>query len=323
MTGRCPACGGELRAWRMATASDPHLAGRREYPLLRCEACGTARTELPPGSAPSDSLYAGGTYARPHPWADRLLEPLRSVAERDKLRFVRDLPAGARTLEIGAGDGRFVSRLRTCGFDAWGIEPSKSGVEAAAARGAPVERATVEELDLAPESLDAAILWHVLEHLREPDRALARVARWLRPAGRLVVACPNLASLQARIGGDRWFQQDVPRHLTHFTAAGLARALERTGFRIMRISHLVVEQNPLGMWQTLLNRLTRNRDVAFRALKRDLGRAPGLGRDLAVTAIAGPVLVPAAIALELAAGVAQRGGSVVAIADRRGEPEHQ
>ncbi len=138
-----------------------------------------------------------------------------------------------------------------------------------------------------------------------------------------MLACPNLASLQARIGGDRWFHQDVPRHRTHFTAAGLRLLLERSGFRLERMAHLLVEQNPLGMWQTLLNRLTRERDVAFRALKRDLGRGPGVGRDLAVTAVAGPLLVPVAVALELAAGLAGRGGSVVAVASRGSAPGAQ
>jgi hypothetical protein len=85
------------------------------------------------------------------------------------------------------------------------------------------------------------------------------------------------------------------------------------------MSHLIVEQNPLGMWQTLLNRITSRRDVAFRALKRDLEGGPGVGRDLAVTAVAGPLLAPLAVALELGAGLAGRGGSVVAVAERRGD----
>jgi SAM-dependent methyltransferase len=179
-----------------------------------------------------------------------------------------------------------------------------------------VERAGVEELDLEPASLDAVVVWHVLEHLHDPAAAMGRVAGWLRPGGRAIVACPNLASLQARIGGDRWFHQDVPRHRTHFTAAGLVRLLERSGFRLERVSHVIVEQNPLGMWQTLLNRITARPNVAFRALKRDLDREPGLGRDLAITAVAGPLLAPLAIALELAAGLGGRGGSVVAVAQR-------
>jgi SAM-dependent methyltransferase len=245
-----------------------------------------------------------------------VLEPVRALVERDKLRFLRGLASGSRVLELGAGDGRFVSRLTRAGFNAWGIEPSEGAVRMARARGAPVERAAVEELDLERASLDAVVVWHVLEHLREPAGVTARIASWLRPHGRVVVACPNLDSLQASIGGDRWFHQDVPRHLTHFTAAGLALLLERSGFRLERISHVIVEQNPLGMWQTLLNRMTVRPNVAFRAVKGDLDRGPGLGRDLAFTAIAGPLLAPVAIALELGAGLAGRGGSVVAVAQR-------
>ena len=68
------------------------------------------------------------------------------------------------------------------------------------------------------------------------------------------------------------------------------------------------------MWQTLLNRVTARPNVAFRALKRDLDRGPGVGRDLVLTAILGPLLAPLATALEVGAGLARRGGSVVAVA---------
>jgi SAM-dependent methyltransferase len=250
------------------------------------------------------------------PSFDRLLEPLRTLIERDKMRFVRGLPSGARVLEVGAGDGRFVSRLRAAGFDASGIEPSGAGVRLARARAAPVEHAAVEELELEPAALDAALAWHAIEHLDDPAATLARIVAWLRPGGRVIVACPNLASLQARIGGDRWFHQDVPRHRTHFTALGLRLLLQRTGFRLRRMSHVVVEQNPLGMWQTLLNLLTRERDVAFRALKRDLGPGPAVRRDLALTAIAAAPLAAIALLLEAAADLARHGGSVVAVAEK-------
>ena len=323
MNERCPACDGGLRPWRAATASDPELAGIRDYALTGCIACGTSRTELPPSADAQSSLYEAGTYATMHPALDRLLEPYRALVERDKLRFVRGLRRGARVLEVGAGDGRFVSRLQAAGFEARGIEPSDCGVRSARARAAPVEQVALEDVDLEPASLDAVIAWHVLEHLNDPARALARIGPWLSPRGRLVVACPNLASLQARIGGDRWFHQDVPRHQTHFTALGLRLLLDRSGFRLKRMSHLLLEQNPFGMWQTLLNLLTRHRDVAFRALKGHLRAGPGVRRDLALTAIAGPPLVPVAVGLELAAGLTGHGGSIVAIAEQRSGSQAQ
>jgi len=316
MIERCPACGGELRPWRRATASDPQLAGRREYELVRCAACGTARTVLPSGEPPPEALYESGTYLTPRPALDRAIEPLRALAERDKLRFARDLPPGARILEVGAGDGRFVARLRAVGFDASGIEPSPRAAEAARARGAPVAKASLENASFEHGSLDAAIAWHSLEHLDDPRTAVERIRSWLHPGATIVVACPNLASLQARIGGDRWFHQDVPRHRTHFTAAGVRLLLEGAGFRVRRMSHLLVEQNQLGMWQTLINRLTRGRDIGFRALKRDLGPGSRRASDLLITAVAGPVAIPVAVALEVGAGLARRGGTVVAVATR-------
>jgi hypothetical protein len=164
------------------------------------------------------------------------------------------------------------------------------------------------------------VLWHSLEHFDDPEAALARIRGWLRPGGRLVVAVPDLASVQARIGGDRWFHQDVPRHRTHFTPRGLAALLERTGFDLDRTHHLLVEQNPLGMWQTLLNRLTGERDFAFRLIKRDLAdvSAPARTRDLAITAIAAIPAAVIGVLLELFAGLARRGGSMVARARASG-----
>ncbi|MGH2988397.1 MAG: class I SAM-dependent methyltransferase [Solirubrobacterales bacterium] len=308
----CPACGGRLKPWRQASVTDPQLAGRDAYPLARCERCGSAVT-MDAGSSPTVGLYEAGTYADARGSLDWLLEPLRRLSEIDRTRFLARVPGRARILEVGAGDGRFLARLNADGYRVSGIEPAAGGGAAARSRGVAVQNVGIEEARIDSGSQDAVVLWHVLEHLDDPGEALDRARRWLAPGGRAIVACPDLGSLQARIGGDGWFHQDVPRHRTHFTSTGLRALLGRTGYRVDRVSHLVIEQNPLGMWQTLLNRLTRERDVAFRFLKRDLGDVVPRDRrrDLAVTALAGPLLVPVALALELGAGLARRGGTMV------------
>jgi len=258
-------------------------------------------------------MYEGGTYAPAQGFARRLLAPLRDLAERDRLRFVSHLEPGARVLEVGAGDGKLVAAMRAAGLDARGIDPSPAACEAARSLGVDVANVGIDEAEIPSAGDDAVLVWHALEHLDRPHEALGRIHGWLRPGGSLVVAVPNLASLQARIGGDRWFHQDVPRHRVHLTPAGATALLERSGFRVERVRHVLVEQNPLGMWQTLLNRLTRERDFAFRALKRDLGPSAGgsRARDWAVTMTAGPLLAPVAVIAELGAGACRRGGSIV------------
>jgi SAM-dependent methyltransferase len=295
--------------WRAATASDPQLAGRAVFELERCPDCGSAAT-VGDAVAP-EAMYEGGTYSRPTGFASRRVAPLRGLAERDRLRFVSHLPPGARVLEVGAGDGKLVAAMRGAGLDARGIDPSPAACAAAAEAGVEVANVGVDEAEIAPGSLDAVVIWHALEHFDAPVDSLARVHSWLAPGGALIVAVPNLASAQARIGGDRWFHQDVPRHRVHLTPGGATALLARSGFATHRVRHVLVEQTPLGMWQTLLNRLTGERDFAFRLLKRNLPAGGRRWRDLAVTAIAGPLLAPVAVLAELAAGFARRGGSIV------------
>ncbi len=264
---------------------------------------------------PSAELYESGTYAPARAGMDPLIEPLRRLTYRDRSRALAGVAPGARVLELGSGDGAYLASLARRGLAVSGVEPSAAGLAASLARGVPVRQDSVETVEVAEASQDAIVLWHVLEHLDDPEAALIRVREWLVPEGRLVIGVPNLDSLQAAIGGDRWFHQDVPRHRTHFTARGLRAMLERLGFTVLRMRHVVVEHNALGMWQTLLNRLTAERDVAFRFLKRDLPAADRrIARDLAITAAAGALLVLPAVGMELAAGLAGRGGTVVAVA---------
>jgi SAM-dependent methyltransferase len=158
------------------------------------------------------------------------------------------------------------------------------------------------------------VLWHVLEHLDDPRAALARLHGWLDPGGLLLVAVPNPASLQARIAGAAWMHWDVPRHRVHLTPRGLTALLESTGFELVRVEHLVWEHNPPAMWMALLSRLGLPPAFPFHLLKRNVAPRP---RDLALLLVAGPALLPVALALEALAAAARRGGTVAVVARRR------
>jgi SAM-dependent methyltransferase len=308
----CVACGtGRAGPWRAATASDPRLAARAHYDLVRCAHCGTAAIAAGQRGLEGAALYAEGTYGD-RSRLDRAIEPLRRLVDRDRLRAIGSLGTSAEVLEVGAGDGRLLAALARRGHRVAGIEPSAPYAARARARGVDVEAVAIEAASRAPASCDAVLLWHVLEHLDDPAGALRLARRWVRPGGTLVVAVPNLASWQAGLGGDRWFHQDVPRHRTQFTPAGLSALLERCGFRATRVRQLLLEHNTLGMWQTLLNRVTRERDVAFRLLKRALPLSGPRGvADAALAITVGSALIPVAVAVESLAALCGRAGTIV------------
>ena len=273
----------------------PWLAG-----LARCSRCGTAVTLAP---APGPEAYETGS-----PRLSRLAAPVLARFDRRRLSLLG--PGRGTLLDVGAGRGRFVAAALRAGWAAKGIEPSERGVSAAASvYGVSLQRGGLEE---AAGSYDAVVLWHVLEHLDDPGGAAARLSSLVAPGGTLLVGVPNLASVQARLGGLRWFHLDLPRHRTHFTPAGLRALLSRHGFTVEREEHALLEHNPFGLWQTLVNRFTRTPSWLFRALKRD---APLLHTDALVTLALLP-LAPLAFVAERAFAAARRGGTIAVVARR-------
>ena len=288
--------------------------------LVRCAACGTAATvpaspsvDLHPTGGQESTLgglrrlHATGAYRPGAPRGAALAAPLLRAFDRRRLALLRDaVPPPARLLDAGAGRGRFVAAARAAGYHALGIEPSPR------AQAAYVEPVAIEDASFTEGSFDAVTLWHVAEHLDDPGAALARIGRWLRPGGVLLLGVPNLGSLQARIGGPRWYHLDVPRHRVHFTVAGARALLARSGFAVQSEHHLLLEHNPFGLWQSAVSRVTPTPSWLYNALKRNV--APPLrAGDALPTALALP-LVPVAVAVEAAAGLAYRGGTIALLA---------
>lgn len=303
----CVACGGVLVAWRVGEPQE--VALQRTYMLYRCLACGTAST----AGRPDPELHERGIYRPGSTRLSWLVEPGRRGFERHKLRLLRrSLPPPAAIVEAGAGQGRFVAAARAAGYEVRGFEPSQRGVEVAMERGIELERADLDRVGIAPHSADGIVVWHVLEHLDDPGAALERIGGWLRPGGSLLVGVPNLASLQAAIGGARWLHLDLPRHRHHFTPAGLRILLSRRGFAVQREHHLLLEHNPFGMWQAWADRATATPSYAYNLVKRN---ARPNARDLVPTLAMAP-LAPLAAAVEVMAGLARRGGTVAIVARR-------
>lgn len=288
------------------------------FRLLRCERCGSARTVEASGSdigppVVSSDLYEGGYYSRPPAWLDRLIEPFRRIADRGRLERIGGTRPGERVLEYGAGDGRLLELLAARGAEVAGVEPSASARERAAERGVALTP-DLDGMSTTTDRFDRIICWHVLEHLEEPAAQMKRLAELMGPGGRVIVSVPNLSSWQARLGGDYWFAQDVPRHLTHFTPAGIRSLSEQAGLSVESMHTWSLEQNPFGMWQTLTSRASGSRDVIFRMIKRQpLGDTAGTRVASILGLLLALPLLLFAVPLEWLASAVGRGGTITVI----------
>ena len=92
-----------------------------------------------------------------------------------------------RILEVGCGEGELAERMqRELGADVVALDQSERMVELTRARGVEAIVGDVVELPFRDGEFDCAVAAWMLFHVADVDRALAELARVLRPGGRLV-----------------------------------------------------------------------------------------------------------------------------------------
>jgi 2-polyprenyl-3-methyl-5-hydroxy-6-metoxy-1,4-benzoquinol methylase len=321
---RCGVCGGALLPGGLEVAPLDDATAR--YRIARCAACSAGRTVPWPSAAALhafyDGDYVGGTIRKFSPLAEWLRD---TVARRRARRLVGGLRRPPRVLDVGCGDGKLAVACAARGAVAIGLEGTRGPARQAAVR--LPGRALVGEpaaLPFSDQTFDLVVIWHVLEHLAAPAAVIAEAARCLRPGGRLVVAVPNVAGLEARIGAQVWIGLDVPRHLHHFTPAALRRVLDAHGFVVTRTAHFNVEMSVLFMIDTMLRRLGLARFSPFAHMHAGCGRRWQISRTTAaVTAAVTAILLVPALLLCTGAVACGQGGDVQIFATRSPEAERR
>ncbi len=141
----------------------------------------------------------------------------------------------------------------------------------------------VTALPIRSSSADLVVCWDVLEHLPDPQRAVAEIARVLRPGGLAVLALPNILSLKGLVTRFTpwWFHVWVYRRVLGDASAGtdtfdqfptaLRFVLRASGIRRLAQSHgLRIELLALyeGPVPRHLRRRHRLADVTLGAIGR-------------------------------------------------------
>lgn len=178
----------------------------------------------------------------------------------------RQLPADARFLEIGFGDGACLEAARRLGYAVTGLELDERLVAQTRSRvpSADIQHCDLAEAGLASESFDFVYTWHTIEHVLDVRSWLAEVHRVLRPGGRVLIGTESAEAIQGRIwcaafrvlGRTPWPPTSTD-HTYWFTAATLGALLSESGFRLVRSS--VYENPPQEALGTLRSANARGR----------------------------------------------------------------
>ena len=298
MTDRptCPICAGVLAPLGYATRDG--VTGER-FDLLRCGSCGFARTHPTPVEL---DRYYPPSYRNYGAIGAAVLR--RSYRGRVR-RWRRSLPRVGVALEVGAGRGWMLEALREAGWSVMGSERTfRAASELRGLSGASVFVGDLEAIRSGAD-LDLIVMFHVLEHLADPVRALTAAANGLAPGGMIIVGVPNIGSWQARFARSSWLHLDVPRHLSHFTPTSIERALAMAGLRTIRIDFRSLEHDPLGWAQSFLSHIGLGDRSVLALLAREPSRVHRW--HFILTALLLPPLAIVGLAVAGASWLARRG----------------
>ncbi len=224
--------------------------------LVECANCRLLRLFPRPRPEDLSRYYPSGYWFAPEDSVGQLAELYRRFVLLDHVAFVRQALSRTATagpvLDVGPSGGLLGRLLRDRGVRVFGLDNSFDAARIAwKVNGLPSLCADLAQAPLRDGAFALVTLFHVLEHVPDPERFLRDARRLLAPEGRLIVQVPNAASWQFVLLGDRWNGLDAPRHLWNFRTPDLERLLDRCGFDVVRRKHFSLRDNPAGFATSL------------------------------------------------------------------------
>lgn len=159
----------------------------------------------------------------------KLVPSLGKIVDVQFRYLPRASKSGARALDIGCGNGAWLSLAKSAGWAVSGVEPDPVALAQGRSHGLDV-RPSLADFEADTAGFDYITLSHVIEHVHDPAATLRTCYKLLGPGGGIFVDTPNVDALGHDLYGRHWRGLEVPRHLVLFNSESLTRSLKAAGF---------------------------------------------------------------------------------------------
>ena len=211
------------------------------YRTLKCTNCGLVYVSPVPSKKFLETAYSTAYYT---PWLNEQREA-RTRIWKERLETLTTTTGEGRgkLLDVGSAEGLFLELAKADGWEVAGTEISAFAAGYGKdTLGLNIFHGELADAAFPDKAFDAVTLWHVLEHTTGPLSVLREIRRIVKDDGILILALPNLDNKVMQIayrlvkGKARllFSPEDRELHLYHFNKETIQKALEKTGFEVVK-----------------------------------------------------------------------------------------
>ena len=235
-----------------------------------CNECGLGQTEVNSNFDVSKyypSVYYGENRKRFSWFVELLVQKFRSFRVHFIQKQLSIKIKKIKVLDIGCGRGTELQALNTIGWECYGTEHSIDDLNHLTEKGITIfNEELLNNCKFLNGKFNVITLWHVLEHVINPNDLFLEIHRILAKRGILIIEVPNFGSLQAKINRSKWIYTETPRHLYHYTIQSLTKLIQDKSFKIKSISTQSIEFGPIGFVTNLFNLIISEKNLLFKLL---------------------------------------------------------
>ena len=149
--------------------------------------------------------------------------------------------------------------MRERGWNSYGVEISEcASTLGRQSRQLKIFSGTLQEADYPDSYFDYVRANHSFEHISCPNETLNEIRRILKPEGKLLIAVPNIRSMNASIFKQYWWHLCPPVHTFGYSPETLSQLLQKHDFSVTRVRFNSDYFGILGSLQIWLNRKNGN-----------------------------------------------------------------
>jgi 2-polyprenyl-3-methyl-5-hydroxy-6-metoxy-1,4-benzoquinol methylase len=258
MVNQCPSCNNpsskpfkEINDWFLT---------KERFTLSQCTYCSLIYTrDIPKNISDYYKSEEYISHSEKKTFLSSVYKSVQGITLNSKKRLIKKYSPGKNILDYGAGKGDFSAHMVQSGFNVIGFEPDSDARKLALEKN---DITLTESINSIPESsIDAITMWHVLEHIPNPNEIITQLKTTLKQSGLIIIAVPNYKSFDSEYYGKYWAAYDVPRHVAHYDFNSMSRLLNQNGLKVIQTKRMWFDSTYVSLLSEKYRTLNAGRDL--------------------------------------------------------------